>query len=111
MLRTDAVPTGDVLRRLDRRWKVVIVGDAAMHPAELMQPYGNIDPRRTAATPGIDWLHRIATHFDRSVWVNPEKPAYWDAQTAQLIRRIFPMYHLSVDGLGDAVRALVGARS
>ena len=111
MLRTDAVPTGDVLRRLDRRWKVVIVGDAAMHPAELMQPYGNIDPRRTAATPGIEWLHRIATHFDRSVWVNPEKPAYWDAQTAQLIRRIFPMYHLSVDGLGDAVRALVGARS
>jgi hypothetical protein len=111
MLRTDAVPTGDVLRRLDRRWKAVIVGDAAMHPAELMQPYGNIDPRRTAATPGIEWLHRIATHFDRSVWVNPEKPAYWDAQTAQLIRRIFPMYHLSVDGLGDAVRALVGARS
>ncbi len=26
------VPTGDVLRRLDARWKVVIVGDAAMHP-------------------------------------------------------------------------------
>jgi uncharacterized protein len=111
MLRADAVPTGDVLRRLDGRWKVVIVGDAAMHPAELLQPNGNIDPRRTAPTPGIEWLHRIATHFDRSVWVNPEKPAYWDAQTAQLIRRIFPMYHLSVDGLGDAVRALVGARS
>ena len=111
MLRNDAVPTGDVLRRLDGRWKVVIVGDAAMHPAELLQPNGNIDPRRTAPTPGIEWLHRIATHFDRSVWVNPEKPAYWDAQTAQLIRRIFPMYHLSVDGLSDAVRALVGARS
>ena len=42
------------------RWKVVIVGDAAMHPAELLEPYGNIDPRRTSPTPGIDWLHRIA---------------------------------------------------
>jgi uncharacterized protein with von Willebrand factor type A (vWA) domain len=111
MLRTDAVPTGDVLRRLDGRWKVVIVGDAAMHPAELLQPYGNIDPRRTAPTPGIEWLQRIATHFDRSVWLNPEKPVYWDADTARLIRRVFPMYHLSVDGLGEAVRTLVGGRS
>ena len=53
-------PTGDVLRRLDGRWKVVIVGDAAMHPAELLEPNGNIDPRRTAPTPSIQWLHRIA---------------------------------------------------
>ena len=110
MLRDDAVPTGDVLRRLDSRWKVVVVGDAAMHPAELLEPHGNIDPRRTSPTPGIAWLHRIVEHFDRSVWVNPEGPAYWEADTCQLIRRLFPMYHLSVDGLGQAVQALVGAR-
>ena len=30
---------------------LLIVGDAAMHPAELLEPYGNIDPRRTAGTP------------------------------------------------------------
>ena len=48
-----------------------IVGDAAMHPAELVEPHGNIDPRRTSPTPGIVWLHRIATHFERSVWLNP----------------------------------------
>ncbi len=111
MLRNDAVPTGDVLRRLDSRWKVLLVGDAAMHPAELTEPYGNIDPRRTSATPGIVWLHRIATHFDRSVWLNPEGPAYWEADTARVIRRLFPMFHLSVDGLGEAVQALVGARA
>src|SRR5271169_6528604 len=34
MLKKDAVPTGDVLHRLDSRWKVLFVGDAAMHPAE-----------------------------------------------------------------------------
>ena len=55
-----AIPTADVLRRLDARWKVVIVGDAAMHPAELLEPFGNIDPRRGAATPGLEWLRRIA---------------------------------------------------
>jgi uncharacterized protein with von Willebrand factor type A (vWA) domain len=110
MARTDAVPTADVLRRLDGRWKVAIVGDAAMHPAELMQPFGNIDPRRESPTPGIDWLHRIANHFDRSVWINPEKKAYWDADTTRIIRRLFPMFHLSVDGLTEAVKTLVGAR-
>lgn len=111
MYRTDAVPTADVLRRYDSRWKVLFVGDAAMHPAELLQAYGNIDPRRGAPTPGIEWLHRIATHFDRSVWLNPEKQAYWDGETTRVIRRLFPMYHLSIDGIGEAVRALVGART
>ena len=30
---------------------VAIVGDAAMHPAELIEPYGGIDPRITSPTP------------------------------------------------------------
>lgn len=111
MLRADAIPTADVLRRLDSRWKAVVVGDAAMHPAELLESYGSIDPRRVSPTAGLTWLQRIARHFDRSVWVNPEGPAYWEADTCRLIRRIFPMYHLSVDGLGAAVKALVGARA
>lgn len=110
MLRADAVPTGDVLGRIDRHWKAVLVGDAAMHPAELLESYGNIDPRRTSPTAGIAWLHRIAGHFERSVWLNPEGPAYWEADTCRLIRRLFPMFHLSVDGLTEALHALVGAR-
>ncbi len=111
MAGADAVPTGDLLRRLDSRWKLVLVGDAAMHPAELLEPYGNIDPRRTSPTPGVAWLQRMATHFERSVWLNPEGPAYWEADTTRIIRRLFPMFHLSVDGLTAAVQALVGARA
>jgi uncharacterized protein with von Willebrand factor type A (vWA) domain len=112
MLRADEIATGDILRRLDGRWKLAIVGDAAMHPAELLEPNGNIDPRRTAATPSIRWLHRLATHFDRSVWINPEQPGEWDySQTTRVIRQLFPMFHLSVDGITDAVQALVGSRA
>ena len=112
MMRADAVPTGDILRKLDNRWKCVIVGDAAMHPAELMEAYGNIDPRQGAATEGIVWLRRIAEHFDRSVWINPDDKPYWDgSHTGRLIQRIFPMFHLSVDGIGQAMQALVGART
>lgn len=111
LTRADAVPTGDILRRLDPRWKVAIVGDAAMHPAELVEPYGGIDPRITSPTPGIQWLHRIADHFDRSVWINPDKKEIWeDYQTVRTVKRLFPMFHLSVDGLTEAVQSLVGAR-
>jgi uncharacterized protein with von Willebrand factor type A (vWA) domain len=107
----DAVPTADVLRRLDERWKVVVVGDGMMNPAELLQPYGNIDPRRHSKTPGITWLRRIVEHFDRAVWVNPEPPTEWEhVQTTRVIRRLFPMFPLSVDGVTEAVQALVGAR-
>jgi uncharacterized protein len=112
LLRSDAVPTGDLLRRLDGRWKAVFVGDAAMHPAELLEPNGAIDPWRTSPTPGVQWLHRIATHFERSVWLCPEAPEDWDQwPTNRIVRRLFPMFHLSVDGLTDAVKALVGART
>ncbi len=112
LLRKDAIPTGDVLRTLDPRWKVVIVGDAAMHPAELLESYGNIDPRRMAETTGIHWLQRIADHFHRSVWLNPDPRGMWDqSHTCRVIQRLFPMYHLSPDGLADAVSALVGART
>jgi len=112
MSRTDAVPTADLLRRLDERWKVAIVGDAAMHPAELVEPYGGIDPRVTTPTPGIEWLHRIADHFERSVWINPEDAARWDDyRTVRVVRKLFTMYPLSVDGLTQAVTSLVGARA
>ena len=107
----DAIPTGDILRRFDERWKVLIVGDAAMHPAELMNPRGNINPRYESETRGIDWLMRIREHFGRVVWLNPDPPSDWEyTRTTQVIREIFPMYPLSLDGIQDAVTSLVGAR-
>ena len=111
LLRQSAFPTGDLFRRLDERWKVVLVGDAAMHPHELMSPFGNIDPRRETETTGIQWLQRIADHFSRCVWLNPDPEKTWaHTQTARAIGSVFPMFHLSVDGLERAVAALVGAR-
>ena len=111
LLRRSALPTGDLFRQLDERWKVAIVGDAAMHPHELMGAFGNIDPRREAETPGVAWLQRIADHFERSVWLNPDPEKAWaHTRTTQVIASLFPMFHLSVDGLEKAVAALVGAR-
>lgn len=111
LLRRSAVPTGDLFRSLGAHWKVVIVGDAAMHPHELLSGYGNIDPRRETETAGIAWLQRIAEHFDRCVWLNPDPEKSWPhTRTTQVIASLFPMFHLSVDGLERAVATLVGAR-
>ena len=111
LYREYAVPTGDLLRRFDERWKLLVVGDAAMHPHELMSGYGNIDPRMETETAGIVWLQRLASHFGRSAWVNPEPVKAWDnTRTNALIQRVFPMYELTVDGIEQAVAALIGAR-
>jgi uncharacterized protein with von Willebrand factor type A (vWA) domain len=111
LYRKNAIQTGDLLRQLDERWKVIIVGDAAMHPAELMQPRGNINPRYESDTRGIDWLWRIQKHFDRSVWLNPDPPDTWmRTRTTEAIASIFPMFPLSVDGIAEAVGSLIGSR-
>jgi uncharacterized protein with von Willebrand factor type A (vWA) domain len=95
-----------------------------MHPAELMSERGNINPRYTADTRGIDWLLRIREHFERSVWLNirehfersvwlnPSPAADWErTHTTGVIRSLFPMYSLTPDGIQDAVAALIGARA
>src|SRR5215475_16209010 len=91
MLRVDEIATADVLRRLDGRWKLAVVGDASMHPAELLEPEGNIDPRRTSKTPGIAWLQRIADHFQRCIWLNPDPERSWKStRTTAAIASVFP---------------------
>ncbi|MBI5503474.1 MAG: VWA domain-containing protein [Deltaproteobacteria bacterium] len=109
LARKDAFPTAQLLRNLEPFWKVIVVGDAAMHPAELLDPHGGIDPRQTTATTGIEWMQRLVEHFDRTVWLNPENPKTWaGTHTIRILERVFPMYPLTVDGLTEAVRLLVG---
>ena len=81
----------------------VIIGDAAMHPFELMAPRGNINPRLESETRGVDWLNRIQNHFERAVWINPEPLGRWRmTRTTNVIRSIFPMFELTVDGIEEA---------
>ena len=103
--------TADLLRTYGERWKLLVVGDAAMHPSELQSTRGNIDPRAETETTGLAWLQRIERHFDRAAWLNPDRPPEWAmSSTCRHISGIFPMYPLSVDGIETAVKSLVGAR-
>jgi hypothetical protein len=101
----------DLLREIGREWKLVLVGDALMAPSELLQAGGSIDYFERSGAPGISWLQLVADHFRRSAWLNPEPPAYWRQGTCELIGRIFPMFPLTVEGIEDASRHLVGGRT
>jgi uncharacterized protein with von Willebrand factor type A (vWA) domain len=103
----DPIRVSDILHQCDRTWKLVMLGDALMHPAELLG--GAWDYTMTDKGRGIDnavgWFNELANHFDRTAWLNPEPEAYWNG-TAEMIKKIFPMYQLTLDGLGEAVRHL-----
>jgi uncharacterized protein len=103
--------TEDVLKQLDRSWTVVLVGDAWMGPYELTHESGGIHwGRSESRATGLAWLQRIARIPKASAWLNPEPRRIWSAPSVSLIRRVFPMFELTLDGLGAAVDHLRGAR-
>ncbi|MHB9113616.1 MAG: vWA domain-containing protein [Thermoleophilia bacterium] len=110
----NSLPTARVLQELARDYKLVVVGDACMAPSELLEPNGIIWWSATNEEPGIDWLHRLARHFHRSVWLNPVHERSWSTiygrDTIALVRTVFPMFELTVDGLAAAVRSLMVRR-
>jgi hypothetical protein len=105
--RQETVSTNHLLRTLEPDYKVILVGDARMATSELMERYGAIDYYDLNETPGIVWLKRIAEHFTHCVWLNPEDPFYWNHPTVLMIGKLFPMFQLTLDGLGQAVKKII----
>ena len=102
---TKPVSTAELLKTLDTKWTVVLVGDAYMHPGELTMSSG--DWWESARGPsGLTWLARLADRFPRSAWLNPEPPNLWRSGTIAEIARVFPMFQLTLAGLEDMVRHL-----
>jgi hypothetical protein len=98
----------DELLRFDPETRLIIVGDASMAPYELMARDGSIYVRERSGKPSIERLGFLAKTFSHSVWLNPVSAAMWDyTQTISMIRQIFPMFELSLDGLEAAVGHLM----
>lgn len=105
--RREAISTEHLLRTLEPDYKVVLVGDASMAVQELTERYGAIYYYERNDTPGIIWLKRIADHFTHSVWLNPDTQNSWNHPTVQMTGKLFPMFELTLDGLGQAAKKLV----
>ncbi|HUH01224.1 MAG TPA: VWA domain-containing protein [Kofleriaceae bacterium] len=103
----EGVLVSDLLNTSDREERLVVVGDALMHPAELLEMGGSIYYYSHNATPGIEWLRRLSHHFRHSAWLNPEPRRYWPRTTIEYVASVFAMYELTLEGLDEAVRYLV----
>ncbi len=101
------VQVADLLATSDRDEKLVLVGDALMHPAELLDPGGSMYLYSQARASGHEWLRRLAAHFRSATWLNPEPERFWAGTTIEVIASVFAMYPLTLDGLAHAVRYLV----
>ena len=102
----ERIPTAHILKELNPEHKVILVGDASMAPYELFMENGIIDYYDSNETAGIVWFERIAKHFRRSVWLNPMPERYWRHPTISAIKQVFPMFHLSLEGLDEAIKKL-----
>jgi len=108
--RQDAISADHILRTLEPDYMVIMVGDASMAPSELMDKHGAISYFERNEKPGIVRLKQIADHFTRRVWLNPESPVYWNQPTVIMIGKLFPMFELTLDGLGQAIKKLIVKR-
>lgn len=94
--------------RQDPETRVIFVGDASMGSYELIDPAGRIYLTGKKTKPSIESLRLIASTFRHSVWMNPRFEEEWRyTWSIGVIRKVFPMFELTLDGLEKAVRALL----
>ncbi len=98
----------DSLVAKDPESRLIIVGDASMAPYELMTADGSIYAFERSGRPSVERLRLLAETFSHSVWLNPVPQRNWDyTHTITVIRSIFPMFELSLEGLERAVSHLM----
>jgi len=101
------IPTERVLRTYGRDYRVILVGDAAMSPYEIVQPGGSIEHWNEEA--GAVWMQRLCAAFPRLVWLNPEPAARWAyAASTGITRELIAgrMFPLTLAGLDLAIAEL-----
>ena len=91
----------------DPESRFIVVGDASMAPYELSSRDGSIHIRERSHRTSLECLEFLAKTFPHSVWLNPIQENMWSHfRTITMIRQIFPMFELSLDGLEKAVNHL-----
>lgn len=109
--RGEWVDTDWVFGNLDSEYKVIFVGDGAMSPYELLAAGGNQDWYCYNEEPGIVWLQKFSQRYKKCIWLNPIKEDRWQwtygSRTIQDIRKAFPMFELTLDGLDAGIRRLL----
>jgi len=104
---SDTEATLDVLHTYPSDYRLIVVGDAAMSPYELLSQYGSVEHMNEET--GETWLRRILANWPKAVWLNPTRENYWEyTHSTQVIREIMDdrMYPLTLAGLEAAISEL-----
>ena len=97
------MPVDQLFAETNRGYKLIVVGDALMAPWELMDRSGW---HSEESQEGVVWLMKLAEMYPQAAWLNPEPPSAWFQTTIEVIGRVFNMFPLTLEGLGDAVNHL-----
>jgi uncharacterized protein with von Willebrand factor type A (vWA) domain len=104
---SDTSDTLTMLRTFNADYRVVFVGDATMSPYEIEQPGGSVEHWNEES--GRVWMARIAAHFPRLIWLNPEAEDRWKwTPSVEITRAIVGgrMFPLTLEGLDRGMREL-----
>ena len=99
--------TWDIIRKYNKDYKLIFVGDATMSPYEILQPGGSVEYNNEE--PGADWLQRLTSAFPKFAWINPEPQGVWQyRQSISVVQQLVSqrMYPLTLKGLEEAMRQL-----
>ena len=99
--------TWDIIRKYNRDYKLIFVGDATMSPYEILQAGGSVEYNNEEA--GAEWLQRLTHAFPKYAWINPEPQGVWQyRQSISIIQQLMQqrMFPLSLSGLEGAMRLL-----
>ena len=99
--------TWDILRKYNKDYKLIFIGDATMSPYEIVQPGGSVEYNNEEA--GAEWLQRLTHAFPKFAWINPEPQGVWQyRQSISIIQQLMSnrMYPMTLKGLEEAMRML-----
>jgi uncharacterized protein with von Willebrand factor type A (vWA) domain len=103
----EKTPTWDVIRKYNKDYRLLFVGDATMSPYEILQPGGSVEYNNEEA--GAEWIQRLTHAFPKHAWINPEPQGVWQyRQSISLIGELMGqrMFPLTLGGLEGAMRLL-----
>ena len=104
---SEKFPTWDVIRKYNKDYKLIFVGDATMSPYEILQPGGSVEYNNEEA--GAEWLQRLTHAFPKFAWINPEPQGVWQyRQSIAIVQQLMNqrMFPLTLAGLEGAMRLL-----
>ncbi len=103
----EKLPTWELIRKFNKDWRVIFVGDATMSPYEILQVGGSVEYNNEET--GAEWLQRVTHAYPKYAWINPEPQGVWQyRQSISIVQQLMQqrMFPLTLAGLEQSMRLL-----